>query len=141
MNQKIITKENILVGQQTTAQLVFSFDFDMRTAGIIFEEMGKIENISYEMVYALKNTETYKKEALALAVKNARETADLLAISAGTKVIATHEITYGQTNTFTRSFKGSIKETAMLDCASAIEDLSVEDLIIREDVSIVFEIE
>lgn len=141
-NWKTSVKEKVFMGYQTTAKVTFSFDFDLKTAGTIFEEMGRIDNISYQMVYALKNPKQYKMEAIALAVKNATDIANVLAMAAGTKVVAAHEISYGADNSYGRAFRGcAVDEVALMKTSNAIHDLGVQDLEITENVSVVFEIE
>lgn len=139
---KTTTRDRVFMGYQTTAVLTFKFDFDMKTAGIVFTELGEIKNISYQMVYALKNPEKDKNKAIALAVKNAREKADVLAAAAGTKVVAAQTISYGEMDSYSpRNYRCASKNMAMLEETCAIQDLGVEDLSITETVSIVFEIE
>jgi uncharacterized protein YggE len=139
--QRTMTKERVFMGYQTTAILTFSFKFNMKTAAIIFSELGDIKNISYNMEYALKDPEKEKHKVLDLAVKNARATADVLAAAAGTKVVAVENISYGEVDSYSPREYRCAKNMALLETACAIQDLGVEDLTVSETVSIVFEIE
>lgn len=139
---KTTTRERVFMGYQTTAVLTFRFDFDMKTAALVFTELGEIENISYQMAYALKNPDKDRNKALTQAVKNAREKADILAAAAGTKVVAAETISYGERDSYsTRSYRCAAKQIDLMEAECAIHDLGVEDLSITETVSIVFEIE
>lgn len=139
---KTVARERVFVGYQTYARLTFKFNFNMKKVAVIFSELGEIKNIAYHMEYALKNPEKEKHKVLEMAVKNARETADVLAAAAGSKVIAATTISYGTSRLYaTREYACAKHMSADLECSSAIDDLGVEDLTITETVSIVFEIE
>lgn len=140
--QRTNTRERVFMGYQTTARLTFRFNFDMKTAAIVFSELGEIKNISYHMEYALKNPEKEKHKVMALAVKNAREAADVLAAAAGTTVVAVENISYGDIDSYApRQYRCASKKMTLAEETCAIQDLGVEDLTIAETVSIVFEIE
>lgn len=136
------TREQVFVGYRTNATLMFEFDFDMKETAIIFEELGNIENITYRMVYALKEPEKYKKEVVAMAVKNAFEMAEVLAIAANSKIIGTEKISYGyDSDEPVRQYEAVYRKAGCRNFESAIGDLGVQDLSIHESVNIIFEIE
>lgn len=136
------TKEQVFVGYRTNATLMFQFDFDMKETAIIFEELGNIENITYRMVYALRDPQKYKKEVVAMAVKNAFEMAEVLAQAANSKIIGTEKISYGyDSDEPVRHYEASFRKAACVNMESAIGDLGVQDLSIHESVNIIFKIE
>lgn len=136
------TREQVFVGYRTNATLMFEFDFDMKETAIIFEELGNIENITYRMVYALREPEKYKKEVVAMAVKNAFEMAEVLAIAANSKIIGTEKISYGyDSDEPVRQYEAVYRKAGCRNFESAIGDLGVQDLSIHESVNIIFEIE
>lgn len=136
------TREQVFVGYRTNATLMFEFDFDMKETAIIFEELGNIENISYRMVYALRDPEKYKKEVVAMAVKNAFEMAEVLATAANSKIIGTEKISYGyDSDEPVRQYEAVYRKASCRNFESAIGDLGVQDLSIHESVNIIFEIE
>lgn len=139
---KTTTRDRVFMGYQTTATLTFRFDFNMKTAAVVFSELGEIKHISYNMTYALKNPDKDKNKAIAMAVKNARSTADVLAEAAGSKVVTVDTISYGEENSYSpREYRCASKKMALMEETCAIQDLGVEDLSITETVSIIFEIE
>ena len=136
------TREQVFVGYRTNATLMFEFDFDMKETAIIFEELGNIENITYRMVYALRDPEKYKKEVVAMAVKNAFEMAEVLATAANSKIIGTEKISYGyDSDEPVRQYEAVYRKASCRNFESAIGDLGVQDLSIHESVNIIFEIE
>jgi uncharacterized protein YggE len=135
---KTTSRERVFMGYQTTATLTFRFDFDMKTASVIFTELGEIKNISYNMAYALKNPAKHRNKVMAMAVKNARASADVLAEAAGTRVIAIKEIAYGAIDDYSPRYY-QCESFKYEECA--IEDLGVEDITISESLTVTFEIE
>ena len=139
-NEKHKTKEQVFVGYQSTANLRFEFDFNMKEVAEMFELLSNIENITYKMVYDVKNKSQHIKECKKLAVKDGLETAKILAEAANATVKEIVEISYENNS---HRYNVSYETVGIRKCslADAIEDLGVSDILFSEEVYITVNIE
>ena len=92
--EKQKTKEQVFDGYQSTATLNFGFDFSMHDIADMFERLSKIENITYKLNYTVKDVEGYINTCKQKALKNAIETAEILANAANVDIQGIESISY-----------------------------------------------
>lgn len=136
---KETTRKQVFDGYQSTARVFFGFDFNMGVVAEMFEKLSAVQDITYRMNYGMKENDKYEKEVKALAVKNAIETANILAAAANVSVKEIVEISYG--SEYHGGYRRGVEmETMMLKSCSmreTLEDMGVSDINFSDTVELV----
>lgn len=139
--EKQKTKEQVFDGYQSTATLNFGFDFSMHDIADMFERLSKIENITYKLNYTVKDVEGYINTCKQKALKNAIETAEILASTANVDIQGIESISYenefSNRNSFYEAETGSVRK---MKTSSVLEDLGVSDIVFTEQIYLVVKI-
>lgn len=107
----------------------------------MFERLSKIENITYKLNYTVKDVEGYINTCKQKALKNAIETAEILASAANVDIQGIESISYenefSNRNSFYEAEIGSVRK---MKTSSVLEDLGVSDIVFTEQIYLVVKI-
>ena len=137
-------QESYFIGYRATENLSISFEIDNKKISSILNDIWKmISDVDFNVSFYCSNPNTYENQLIELAVKDAKEKAELITKAVGVKLLKITKIDYSFSeihieNTFDYEF--SPKEIC---CESSINmpEMDPEDTKLKKSINIEWEIE